>query len=187
MLSFWYYGRMTILFVSFTALVLAVFGLVFIFFEFWVGIISDIKGAPFVRSKKDKIQTMIRLADIKPGMRIMDLGSGDGSILIEAARAGAAGTGVEINPFLVPYSQWRIRRAGFADTIHILKQDFRAADLSNADVIFVYLLPRALKKLESRFAQDLTPGTRIISNSFKLPGWRPETVEDNVYRYVKNA
>lgn len=184
---FWYPQYMTLILISFAALLLTVFGVVFIFFEFWIGIISHIKGAPYVRSKKDRIQTMVQLADIKAGTRVMDLGSGDGSILIEAAQAGAVGTGVEINPFLVPYSRWRIKRAGLSDKVTILKQDFRAADISNADVIFVYLLPRALKMLDHRFVHELKPGTRIVSNGFKLAEWTPKHTRDNVYCYIKES
>ncbi|MEK9143613.1 MAG: hypothetical protein AAB481_03225 [Patescibacteria group bacterium] len=123
--------------------------------------LAFITGAPFVRSNKKAVNAMIRLAKIKPGMRVYDLGSGDGTLLLRAAQKGATAIGFEINPFLVLLS--RLRR------LRVYWKNFWHADLSKADVIFVYLLPWRMKSLEKLLLTKCKPGTLVVSNSFIFP------------------
>ena len=162
----------------------ALFGVFFIILEIYVGIIGHYKGAPFVRSKKDRIRAMMELARITPDMRVVDLGSGDGSILIEAAKHGAVATGVEFNPFLVRYSQWRVRRAGVGDRVTVIKGNLFAYSLRDTDVLFLYLLPKTLKDLAPRLKKELKPEARIISNGFLVSDWEVAEEKNNVRLYV---
>ena len=165
------------------AIILAIFSVLFITLEFYVGIIGRIKGAPFVPSKPKQIQTMIDLADIKPNMRVVDLGSGDGSILIEAARRGAIATGVEMNPFLIPYSRWRARRARQQHRITFIKGEIKNHPIGDADIVFLYLLPPLLSKISTKLSSELKPSTRVISNGFPIPGWTPVINKNGVFLY----
>ncbi|KKU82617.1 MAG: hypothetical protein UY10_C0028G0003 [Microgenomates group bacterium GW2011_GWA2_47_8] len=110
--------------------------------------IAFITGAPFVRSNKKAADAMIRLARLKPGMKIYDLGSGDGTILFRAASLGATAVGLEINPFLVLWTYVKILFSQHRNTIIIRWQNFWSASLHDADVVFVYLLPWRMKSLE---------------------------------------
>ncbi len=160
-----------------------IFAASFLIVEIYVVIVGHLKGAPYVRSKKDKIKTMLELADIKPGEVVVDLGSGDGSILIEAAKRGAIAMGIEINPFLVWHSRRHVRRAGLEDKIKILKSDFRSRHLGNADVIFLYLWPSTIEELQEKFSRELKPGTRIVSNGFPLLRLEPHALKNGVFIY----
>lgn len=146
-------------------------------------IITDKKGAPYVRSHDDKINTMIELARIKPNEVAVDLGSGDGSLLIAAARMGAVCRGIEINPFLVWRSRRLIRKAEFTHRITIAKENFFTASLRDADVIFVYLWPHTTQRLLEKFTSELKPNARVVSNLFPIPQWTPYEERDMIFGY----
>lgn len=133
--------------------------------------IASLTGAPFVPSKRTSADAMIRLADIKKGNTIYDLGSGNGKLLVLAAQKGAKAIGYEINPMLVALSNIR---ALFSNKrlIHTYWKNFWRADIHNANVIFVYLLPWKMEKLAEKLKKELKPGTTIVSNSFIFPGWK---------------
>ena len=174
---------MGIIFAAIFAIIIAIFSVLFITLEFYVGIVGRIKGAPFVASKPDRIRTMVALANIREGMRAIDLGSGDGSIVIEAARLGAIATGVEMNPFLVPYSRWRARRAGVHQRTTFIRGEIKNVPLHDADVIFVYLLPNLLARISKKLSSELKTGTHVISNGFPIHGWTPIQKKDGVFLY----
>ena len=174
---------MALIFVAFVSLLVAVFGVFFIILELYVGVIGNIKGAPFVPSKPQRIRTMVELADIKEGTRAVDLGSGDGAILLEAARHGAVATGIEMNPFLIPYARWRAKRNGLADRVTVIKGDIWDYPLQDAEVVFLYLLPKFLGKLKGKLTTELASGTLVVSNAFPVPGWTPIQEKDGVFLY----
>jgi len=175
----------SLILVTIISLVLAALSVFCIVVILYISIIGDFKGAPFVRSKPQRIKIMVKLAEIHPGTRVIDLGSGDGSILIEAASHGAFATGIEMNPFLVRYSRWRIKRKGLEKKITLIKGDLRVYPLGDADIIFCYLLKSTLSKLKEKFAQELKPGVKIISNAFTIPGWIPLKEKNGVFVYEK--
>lgn len=158
-----------------------VFSLLIFSFTIW----SDLKGAPFVRSRKDRIETMLKLAEIRPGTRVLELGSGDGTLIAEAASMGAIAEGIEINPFLVWYSRRKMRRAGFAGRTTLLCANIFKISLveKKPDVLLLYLLPGTLRKLREKLVAELPPGTRIISNAFRIDGLTPSAQKNNVYVY----
>lgn len=148
--------------------------------------LAFVTGAPFVRSSKKATDAMIRLAQIKQGTNVYDLGSGDATLLFRAAALGATAVGLEINPFLVLWSRLKILLSPYRKRITVRWQNFWRADLHEADVIFIYLLPWRMEKLEKHFEKGLKPGTRIVSNSFIFPSLKPleEDRESHVYSFT---
>lgn len=159
---------------------------VFLIFEIYVVIIGHLKGAPYVRSSRKKIAAMIDAAAIQPGETIFDLGSGDGTLLLEAGRRGAKGVGFDINPFLVWYSRMRAKFSGLEGRIEIFRKDFRTSCLKDADVVFLYLWPETLEKLQAKLVSELKPGARVISNAFPIPGWKTQEAKNGVFLYQKH-
>jgi SAM-dependent methyltransferase len=129
---------------------------------------------PFVTTPDAVTQAMLELAGVGPADHVIDLGSGDGRIVITAAkRFGASGLGVEIVPALVDTSRENARRAGVAERTEFRVQDLFATDLSRATVVTMYLLPEVNLQLRPRLLA-LAPGTRIVSHDWDLGDWAPE-------------
>ncbi len=130
---------------------------------------------PFITTPGDVVERMLELAGTKPGDLVADLGSGDGRIVIAAARKyGARGLGIELDDKLVARSRENARRAGVADRVTFVQGDVLEADFSKATVVTVYLLPSLISQLEPRFLSQLKPGTRIVSHSFRMESWPPD-------------
>lgn len=155
----------------------------FVLFQLYALIIAHRKGAFFVPSNRGRVKTMMELAAVQSGEYALDAGSGDGRIVIAAAEQGAHAVGLEINPFLVWYARWRIRRAGLTPTAEILRQDFRSYSFKDFDTVFLYLLPATVAGLKLKLERELKPGARVVSNSFAIPGWIPEKQEDKIFLY----
>jgi SAM-dependent methyltransferase len=134
---------------------------------------------PFVVSPPEVVDRMLRLAEPRAGELLVDLGSGDGRIVIEAAkRYGARGLGVDIDPALVARATENARRAGVEALARFQVQDFFETDLRGVSVVTMYLLPEVNLKLMPRLLQDLKPGARVVSHDYEMGGWRPdETIE----------
>jgi SAM-dependent methyltransferase len=131
---------------------------------------------PFVVTPDNVTREMLKLADVKAGDFVIDLGSGDGRIVIVAAQHfGARGLGVEIVPELVEKSRDNARRAGVGDRVEFRVQDLFATDLSPATVITMYLLPEVNLQLRPKLLA-LKPGTRIVSHDWDLGDWKPDRV-----------
>ena len=131
---------------------------------------------PFVVTPDNVTRAMLELAGVGPSDYVIDLGSGDGRIVIVAARRfGARGLGVEIVPDLVEQSREHARRAGVADRAEFRVQDLFETDLSRATVITMYLLPDVNVRLRPRL-QALKPGTRIVSHDWDMGDWKPDRV-----------
>lgn len=129
---------------------------------------------PFITTPGEVVERMLELAGTKPDDLVADLGSGDGRIVIAAARKyGARGLGIELDAELVDVSRENARKAGVADRVAFVQGDVLEADFSKASVVTVYLLPNLISQLEPRFLA-LKPGTRIVSHSFHMPSWRPD-------------
>jgi SAM-dependent methyltransferase len=139
----------------------------------------DDGSVPFVVSPPEVVERMLRLAEPRPGELLVDLGSGDGRIVIEAAkRYGARGLGVDIDPTLVARATENARRAGVAGLAQFKVQDFFETDLRGVSVVTMYLLPEVNLKLMPKLLQDLKPGARVVSHDYEMGGWRPdETIE----------
>ena len=120
------------------------------------------------------LEQMLNMAQVTPGDYVIDLGSGDGRMVIAAAKRGARALGVEYNPDLVALSKRAAADAGVADKVTIVQGDMFEADISKATVMTLFLLPNHLSRLAPQFLK-LKPGTRIVSNTYEIGGgWEPD-------------
>jgi len=131
------------------------------------------KDVVWVPSPNETVELMLDVAGVTARDLVVDLGSGDGRTVIAAAKRGARGRGIEYNPDMVALSRREALRAGVADRVRFEQGDMYEADVSDADVLALFLLTENLRKLAPTFLA-LRPGTRIVSNTFVIPGWTPE-------------
>jgi len=138
--------------------------------------VKPIKDAgPYVPSPQSVVADMLRYAEVNDKDFLIDLGSGDGRIVLTAAKIfGARGFGVEIKDELVKRSNEAARNEGLAERVKFVKQDLFKTDISQATVVTMYLLPDTVNLLKDKFLAELRPGTRIVSHDYPLTGWIPE-------------
>ncbi|MBM3347884.1 MAG: SAM-dependent methyltransferase [Betaproteobacteria bacterium] len=134
--------------------------------------------APFVTTPTNVAERMLALAGTGPADLVVDLGSGDGRIVIAAAlEHGARGLELEIDPGLVEVSRRNAQAAGVADRTEFRVADMLASRFSEASVVTAYLLPWLLDRLSNAFLYHLRPGTRIVTHAFTMTGWQPDRSE----------
>lgn len=137
------------------------------------GTLPDIP-TPYLPSTTVAVDEMLRLANVAPGDLVVDLGSGDGRMVIAAARDyGARGLGIELDAKLVAESQDNARKAGVADRVAFRQGDVLAADYREATVVTLYLLPNLVDRLKPRLL-ELAPGTRIVAHDYGFSDWKPD-------------
>jgi SAM-dependent methyltransferase len=142
------------------------------------GSIVDLGPDPYVPTPPSVVARMLALAQVKPGDLVIDLGSGDGRVVIAAARHhGARGIGFEIDKSLVREAEDGAREAGVADRVRFEASDLFEADLSAADVLTLYLLPVTNEKLRPKILAEMRPGTRVVAHQFHLGDWAPDVTE----------
>jgi SAM-dependent methyltransferase len=134
------------------------------------------KDAVWVPTTEAMVQKMLDMAKVTSSDLVMDLGSGDGRMIIAAAKRGARAIGVEYNQELVTFATRRAADAGVGDKASFQQGDMYAADISKATVLSLFLLPSNLEKLAPKFLA-LKPGSRIVANTFWIEGWEPDEVE----------
>jgi hypothetical protein len=141
--------------------------------------VEPVKNAgPYVPSPQSVVADMLRYADVNAKDFLIDLGSGDGRIVLTAAKVfGARGFGVEIKEDLVKRANEAAKQQGLAERVRFVKQDLFKTDISQATVITMYLLPDTVNLLKDKFLNELKPGTRIVSHDYPLTGWLPERYE----------
>ena len=135
------------------------------------------KIVPFVPSPQEVVDKMIELVGVQKDDLVYDLGSGDGRIVITAAKKGAKAVGFDIDPRLVKESRENIRQAGVEDLAEIRNQDILTVDLSPASVVTMYLLPDVNLKLKPNLLSQLKPGSRVVSHAFDMGDWKPDKTE----------
>ena len=128
---------------------------------------------PYVQTPMEIVERMLRMAEVKKGDHIIDLGSGDGRIIIEAAKRGARGLGVDLDPNLVRHATENARQAGVGELTRFEVRDIFETDLSGATVVAFYLLPDFNAKLLPKLLK-LKPGTRIVSHDGGIGDWPPD-------------
>jgi predicted O-methyltransferase YrrM len=129
----------------------------------------DSPWSPWWRTTPERARIECNLAKVKKGDIIYDLGSGEGTALIIAAKEyGATGVGIEIDPFRAWISKVTVKISGVSDKIEIRRDNFWNQDISEASVIFMYLIPKTLVKLRPRFLKELKPGTRIVTFVYQM-------------------
>jgi len=125
---------------------------------------------PYVQTPVEIVERMMRMAEVRAGDFVIDLGSGDGRLVIEAAKRGARGLGVDLDPGLVKLATQNAQAAGMADRARFEVRDIFETDLSRATVVTMYLLPDFNAKLQPRLLA-LKPGTRIVSHDGGIGDW----------------
>ena len=130
--------------------------------------------APYVSTVTQDVEAMLDLAGVGPGDYLIDLGSGDGRIVLAAARRGAMAHGVELREDLVAEARRRARRQGLEDRVSFVQGDIFDAPISAATVVTLYLMPEVNIQLRPRLLAELQPGTRVVSNSFHMGDWTPD-------------
>lgn len=150
-------------------------------------ILAIVMGAPLVPSKPKVVEAMIGLLQLKRGEKFFDLGSGDGRLVIQACKKGAKAVGVEINPYVWLLSYIRAFLSGQILRVIIFLGNYWRTDLRDADAVAVYALPTIMEKLSKKLKSELKKGTRVVSNSFQIPGLqlvRQETIAGHkIYLY----
>ena len=129
---------------------------------------------PYVPTPQEVVDEMLNIADVGPGDYVIDLGSGDGRIVISAVKRGAWGHGVDLNPERINEARANAEEAGVSDEVVFLQENLFNTDFSKANVITMYLLNSVNRKLRPHLLEDLEPGTKIVSHSFDMGDWKPD-------------
>jgi protein-L-isoaspartate O-methyltransferase len=138
------------------------------------GTANDTKLAPYFPTPEAVVDKMLQLAGLKAGEKVFDLGSGDGRIVILAARKyKAQAVGVELDAALVKQSVERIRTLGLAPTARIIQGDLLEQDYTSADLLTIYLLPVAIEKVTPILEKQLKKGARVVAHDFEFFQWNP--------------
>jgi len=136
---------------------------------------KDNIAGPYVPTPWVIVDAMLNLADIRADDVVYDLGSGDGRLVITAAkRYKARGVGVELQPELVEMANAGAKKEEVADRVKFIQGDLFETDIRDATVVTLYLLPRFVTRLVPRFMAELRPGTRIVSHDYPLAPWKPD-------------
>lgn len=146
---------------------------------------SRAPDVPYVPTPQNVVEAMLKLGEVKKGDVLYDLGSGDGRIVITAAKQyGVKGTGIDINPERIKEAEQNARNEKVTDNVKFLNQDLFETNFSDATVITLYLLPSINLKLRPKLWKELKPGTRIVSHSFDMGDWAPEKKIEIEGRYL---
>ncbi|MGH7773988.1 MAG: SAM-dependent methyltransferase [Candidatus Binatia bacterium] len=147
---------------------------------YWLTTLTEVSGqvenaGPYVPTPQVVVDEMLKMANVGPNDFVIDLGSGDGRIVLTAAKKYKAhGFGVDIDSTLVDKSNKQAKSDGVADRVVFYERDVFLTDFSKATVLTLYLLPEAMAKLRPRFLNELRPGTRIVSHDYHLDDWSPD-------------
>jgi tRNA A58 N-methylase Trm61 len=135
--------------------------------------------APFVATPLPVVKHMLTLAEIKPGEILYDLGCGDGRVVIMAAQEfGARAVGVEMREDLAKQATGKVSEMRLEDRVKIVQGDMFKVDLSQADVITLYLTTSANDKVKPKLEAELKSGTRVVSHDYEILGWRPVKIDN---------
>lgn len=134
-----------------------------------------LSGGPYVPTPPQVVEAMLELAGVTSRDFVIDLGSGDGRVVITAAQKyGARGRGYDIDTQLVDRSNAAARRLGLEQRVSFREEDVLKADIREATVVTLYLLPEMMKELRAKLLRELKPGTRIVSHDFDFADWKPD-------------
>jgi ubiquinone/menaquinone biosynthesis C-methylase UbiE len=131
------------------------------------------RDVPFVPTPERVVAKMLEVAKVGPRDVVYDLGSGDGRIVIAAAKKGARSIGIDIDPERIREARENARRAGVTKRVEFREGDLFKADFSDATVVTLYLLSGVNLKLRPKLLAELKPGTRIVSHGFDMGDWKP--------------
>ncbi|MFZ5909238.1 MAG: SAM-dependent methyltransferase [Chloroflexota bacterium] len=135
-------------------------------------------GVPWIPARRERIRKALELAKLQPGETLYDLGAGDGRVLMMAAEEfGAQAVGIEAGPAQCLWGRLKCLFSGSRRRVRIRCGDFYRADVSAAQVVFVYLTSTQTARLEEKLARELRPGARVVSLAADFPGWQPAAVD----------
>ncbi|TSC59736.1 MAG: hypothetical protein LiPW15_756 [Parcubacteria group bacterium LiPW_15] len=146
-----------------------------------------ISGAIYAPTGDNNVEIIKKLAEAKPGERIVDLGSGNGKIVIAFAKDGMESHGYEINPLLVWFSRRKIKKLGLQERAFIHGESFWKADLGEFDVVTVFTLPHIMRALVPKIKKELRLGARVVANAYGFQGVEPIKKEDQVFLYESSS
>jgi len=143
-------------------------------------------GAPYLPTRAPQIRAALELADLKPGDTLLELGCGDGRVLIAAARQGIKAVGYELNPLLAALAWLRTRR--YRHHVKIIWGDYWRTDWPPAQAVFTFLLSRYMAKLDKKLTNYPHQPVKLVSYAFKVPSKRPDAQKNGVflYRYINS-
>lgn len=139
-------------------------------------------GAPYLPTLTPQVKRALDMVDLQPGQHLVELGSGDGKVLLAAAQRGVMVTGYELNPILALISwfrTWRYRRL-----VTIVWGNFWHRPLPVCDAVFVFLLPKYMEKLDKKIAQEIDRDVKLVSFAFRIPGRTHTATQEGVYLYT---
>lgn len=133
------------------------------------------KDVPYVPTPQEVVDQMLKLGEVKKGDTVIDLGCGDGRIVVTAAKKfGAKGIGYDIDPERIKEANENAQKEGVTGSVRFVEKNLFEADIKSATVVTLYLLPDVNLKLRPRLLAELKPGTRIVSHSFDMGDWKPD-------------
>lgn len=138
-------------------------------------------GAPYLPTLQLQLAAALELADLQPGQTLLELGCGDGKVLVAAARRGWRAVGYELNPLLVLIC--RVRTWRYRDRVQIRWGNFLQAEWPEADAIFIFGLPRIMPRVDTKLSRSAGRPTKLISFAFPIPGREVSGQRDGVYLY----
>lgn len=147
--------------------------------------VTMLHGPVFVPSADDRLATMLQLAQVKNGERVIDIGAGDGKVVIALAKKGIKAEGVELNPILVRRAYKQITEQKLDQMATVFRGDLWKIDYSKYDVVLFYGTSYVMQKLENKLMQEMKPGSRVVSNYFQFPNWKAKQRRNEVSLYIK--
>lgn len=155
-----------------TSVVIILFGFVVLF------------GAPYLPTLKNRTNDAFALLDLQPGQTMVELGSGDGRMLIESANRGIYAIGYELNPLLVVYTWLRTLR--YRKFVKVYWRNYWHTTLPSTDAVYVFLLDSYMEKLDKKIIQEISRPIKLVSFAFKLPGRKIKREQGGMYLYCLN-
>jgi cyclopropane fatty-acyl-phospholipid synthase-like methyltransferase len=143
------------------------------------------RGAPYAATDDATLRELIKAAKVKKGEKIIDVGSGDGKIVIALASQGIDAYGIEFNPLLVVWSRYRIRKMKLQKHATIYWGDMWRHDFRKYNVIIIYGIIYIMKRLEKKLRSEVKPGARVLCNHFQFPTWKPQSKKGRVAVYLQ--
>lgn len=133
---------------------------------------------PYVPTPQVVVDRMLEMGKVGRGDYLIDLGSGDGRIVVTAARRGARSVGIDIDPERIREANANIQKSGVASRAKVVQGDLFEANIGEATVVTLYLLTSLNNKLKPKLLAELKPGTRVVSHAFDMGDWKPEKTEE---------
>ncbi len=163
-------------------LLLILLALVYVIYIFSYSILF---GAPYAVTRYKKVEELLDLLEIKKGDLFVDLGSGDGRIVIAAAKRGAIAYGYELNPILVFISRRKIKSLNLSEKAIIYQRSYWQVDLGKYQKLSIFGIPHIMSSMEKKLKRELNSGALVASNHFKFKNWKISKKLNNLYLYKR--